>query len=82
MVQAGGVEPLDALGRKQIAVSDQAADDSVRAYPGEDGIELRMQQGLAARDGDERGAQAGDLVDAPVHFFKATGSEKSSYSLQ
>ena len=68
MVKPGLVQLLDALRREQIAVGDQAGNDAVRANAGNDVIELGMQQGFAAADGDERGAQRGQLINAAVHF--------------
>ena len=68
MVEAGAVEPRDALGRQQVAVGDQAGDDAAPANPPDDFVKLGMKQGLAAADGDDRGAQCSKPVDAAKHL--------------
>jgi len=70
MVKPSLVQLVDTLRREQVTVGDQAGDDSVRTDTGNDVVELGMQQGLTAADGDERSAQRRQLVHAPVHLFE------------
>ena len=78
----GAIQPLDPVRRQQVAVGDHARDGAVAADADDQVIEFGMQQRLAAADGDDGGAEIGQLVDAPKHFGTGTGFEKSSYSLQ
>src|SRR4051812_38442693 len=67
VVQPGVVEPLDALFYQQIAIGDHAGDGARRADAPDNVIQLRMQQRLAAADGDDGRPQFAQLVDALVH---------------
>ena len=68
VVQAGAVEPRDALGRQQVTVGDQTGDDAAPANAPDDFVELGMKQRLATADGDDRGAQCSKPVDAAKHL--------------
>jgi len=48
MVKASAVQALNAIGREQITVGDQAHQDGIRAHVRDDLVELRVQQRLAA----------------------------------
>ena len=83
MLEAGAIQPLDPLGGQQVSVGDHAGDHAVRADVRDDLVEFGMQQRLAAADGDDGGAQLGQMVDArAASSSSGTGLEKSSYSLQ
>jgi hypothetical protein len=68
--ETGTIQTLDPVGDEKIAVGDQAGHDSVVADAGDDGIELGMQQGLAAADGDDGGAHGTEAIDAAEHFVR------------
>ncbi len=82
VIQAGAVQALDAVGHQQVAVGDHAGDDAAAAHGGDDLVQIRVQQRLAAGKRDDAGAQVGQLVDAADHDVGRDGREKSSYSLQ
>ena len=69
MVETGAVEALDAVGGEQVTVGDETGDGAVAADAANELVELGVQQGLAAADGDDRGAQAAEVVDALEHDF-------------
>ena len=73
MVEAGLVEALDALGYKQIAVGDHAGHAAVVANAGDDRVEVGVEERLAAGDGDDGGAEAGEVVDAADHLIEGDG---------
>ena len=52
---------------QQVSVGDQAGDHAVLADAADDVVELRMQQRLAAADGDHGRAQLAQLVHAAEH---------------
>ena len=54
--EPGAIEALDAVGHEQVAVGDQAGHDAVLADAGDDGVQIGMQQRLAAADRDDGGA--------------------------
>ena len=64
------IQPLDALGRQQVAVRDDPREDSVPAHARDDLVELRMQQRLAAADRHDRRAHLRQAIDPPKHFSK------------
>jgi hypothetical protein len=66
--EAGAVQALDALGCEQITVGDQAGEHAAAAHVRDEFVELRMQQRLAAADGDHRGAHVREQIDAAFHF--------------
>ena len=63
MVQPGAVQALDALRGEQIAIGDQARQHGIGADVGDDLVELGMQQGLAAAEGDDGRAQPRQVID-------------------
>src|SRR4051812_11543817 len=69
VVEAGSVERLDALDGQQISVGDESSDRADLANARDNALELRMQQWLAAGDGDEAYAEASEMVDATLHLF-------------
>ena len=73
VLEAGAVEPLDALGGEQVAVGDHAGDHAVAADAGDDQVQVGMQQRLAAADGDDAGAQVGQPVEPLVHVVERHG---------
>jgi signal transduction histidine kinase len=64
------VQPFDALRGEQIAVGDHARDHAVAADVRHDQVQIGMQQGLAAADGDDGSAQRGQHVEALAHGFE------------
>jgi hypothetical protein len=82
MVEPGAVQPLDAFRRQQIAVGDHPGDHAALANVRHDPVEVGMQQRFAAGDGDDRGAQLASWSSRWNITSRATGFEKSSYSLQ
>ena len=71
MIQARLVELLNAVHRQQVSVGDHAGDHAVVADAADDVVEFRVQDGLAAADGDNGGAEARQVVNAIEH-----GSER------
>jgi hypothetical protein len=65
----GAVEALDAVGGEQVAVGDETGDCAVAADAANELVELGVQQGLAAADGDNRGTETAEVVDALEHDF-------------
>ena len=70
MLQAGAVEPLNAVGGEQIPVGDQPGDHAAAADMGNDIVQLRMQQRFAAADGDDVGTETGEMVQTPAHHVQ------------
>ncbi len=56
-----------------VAVGDHAGHGTGLADAGDDGVEVGCSERLAARDGDDRGAQTAQLVDAALHLGKRNG---------
>src|ERR1017187_8058988 len=73
MLQAGAIEALDPLGGQQVAVGDHAGDDAVAAYAGDQQVEIGVEQGLAAGDGDDGGAERRQVVQPGVHGVHRDG---------
>src|SRR5579862_2712707 len=73
VVEAGVVEALDAIGGEQIAVSDHAGNHALPANVPNDLVEVGMQQRLAAAEGDDRGAQSRQMIDARLHRLQRHG---------
>src|SRR5260370_29019362 len=72
-LEAGSVQSLNAVRNQQIAVGDKAGDHAVVADVANHVVELRMQQWLATRDGDNRPAPLGELVHSLEHFAGGHG---------
>src|SRR5437867_13216440 len=53
MFQARPVQPLNAVGGEQVSIGNHPGENAVLAYAGDNGVEIGMQQRLAAADGDE-----------------------------
>src|SRR6185437_7584819 len=73
VVEAGVIELLDALRRKQITVGDEPGNDAVGADAANNVVKLSMEQSLAAADGNESCAERRQLVNAVVHLFERYG---------
>ena len=73
MLKAGAIEALYAVGGQQVAVGDHAGDHAVAAYAGDQQVEIGMEQGLAAGDGDDGGAERRQVIQALVHGFHRDG---------
>ncbi len=83
LIEAGGVEAADAIGGEEIAVGDQDGDAAVMADAGDGEVEIGMEEGFAAGDGDDGGAEGGEGVDTlESRSAVGTGLEKLSNSLQ
>jgi hypothetical protein len=67
------IESLDAVGVEKIAVGDDPGDDAVVADAANDFVEIGMEQRFASADGDYRGAEPAQAVDAALHFFERHG---------
>ena len=77
------VQLLDPLRDEEVAVGDQAGHHAADADMADQGVEIRVQHRLAAAEGDDRGAEVGQLVDAPAHRRRsAPARDTLSYSLQ
>ncbi len=74
--EAGAIQPLDALRHQQVTVGDHPGDDAVFADAPDDGVQIGMQQRLAAADGDDGGAHRAQQVDAAKHFLGGNGLGK------
>ena len=72
-LEAGTVETLDAVGGEEIAVGDDSGDDAVVADAADDFVEIGMEERLASADGDDRGAERAQAIDAGLHFFERHG---------
>lgn len=68
VLQPRPVEPLDALGGQQVAVGDEPGHDAVVAHAADDLVQLRMEHGLAAADGDDGGAERRQPVNPFEHI--------------
>ena len=51
MIESGPIQPLNAVGREQISVGDQAGNHAMRPDARNNLVELRMKQSFAATDG-------------------------------
>ena len=67
VLQAGAVEALDALRGEQVAIGDHSRDHPVAADAGDDLVEFGVQQGFAAADGNDGGAEGGQVVEPLIH---------------
>src|SRR5262245_55172590 len=56
MIEARFIQRLDFLGREKVSVGDHAGDHSVMSNASDDLFDLRMKQGLASADRDDRGS--------------------------
>ena len=65
--EAGFVEALDAIRHQQISIGDHSGDAAVLANAPYDLVQLRMQQRLAATNGDHGRAQLTQLVHTLEH---------------
>ena len=63
----GVVQLLDALGRQEVAVGDEPGHHAVTTDAADQVVEVGMEHRLAAAEGHHRGAELGQLVDAPDH---------------
>ena len=66
-IEPGAVERLDAFRHQKVAVRDQAGHHAAAADVADQLVEVRMQHRLAAAERDDRRAELGQLVDAPLH---------------
>ena len=66
--EPGVIEALDAVGDQQIAVGDHAGDHAAAANARDHQVEIGVQQWFAARDGDDGGAEVGQVVQARGTF--------------
>ncbi len=73
MVEAGLVETLDAVRHQKVAVGDHAGEASVVADARDDLVQIGMGERFAARNGDDAGAEAGEMVDAAEHLVDRDG---------
>ena len=73
MLEAGAIEALYAVGGQQVAVGDHAGDHAVVADARDQQVEIGMQQGLAAGDGDDGGAERRQVIQALVHGVHRDG---------
>ena len=73
MLQAGAIEALDALGGQQVAVGDHAGDHAVAADARDQQVEIGVQQGFAAGDGDDGGAERRQVIQPLVHGVHRDG---------
>jgi len=73
VLEPGAVEALDALGGEQVAIGDDAGDHAVAANARQDGVQVGMQQRLAAADGDDGGSQVGQAAKPLAHHFERYG---------
>src|SRR5215470_12417510 len=76
VLEARAIQLSNAVRRQQIAVGDQASNDPGFADAYDDGVELRMQQRLAAADGDDGGAHRAEPVDPAEHLVERHGFRK------
>jgi len=53
MVEASAVQVLDALGSQQVTIGDQCRNAAVSSDALNDHVQVGMEQGLAAADGDD-----------------------------
>src|SRR6201987_2609398 len=70
ILEAGTIQPFDAIGYQQISVRNQPGNDSVLADPCDDGVQIRMEQGFAATDRDYPGTHFAEPVDSTEHFLR------------
>ena len=68
MVEPRVVQSPDFIRDEKIAVRDDAGDHVVMADPGNDGLDIRVQQGLPAADRDDFGSQLCQFVDSGADF--------------
>ena len=73
VLQPGAIQPLDAFGRQQVAVGDHAGDHAVLADARDDQVEIGVQQGFAAGDGNDGGAERRQVVQPRVHCVHRNG---------
>ena len=73
VLEAGAIQPLDALGGQKVAVGDHPGDHAVLADAPDDEVELRVQQRLPAADGDDGGAERRQAINPPVHLLNRHG---------
>src|SRR5207249_11683216 len=66
-IEARPIQLLDALRNEKVAVGDEPGHHAEPADPADQRVEIGMEQRLAAAEGDHRGAERLELVDAPVH---------------
>jgi hypothetical protein len=65
VVEAGAVQPPDALRSQQVAVGDQACKDPVAANLPDQYFEFGMEQRLAPAERNDRDPERGQPVNAP-----------------
>ena len=68
VVKTGAIEALDAIGHQQIAIGNHTGDAAMMPDPSDDLLQFRMQQGLATRNGNDAGAEAGQIINSAKHF--------------
>jgi hypothetical protein len=68
-LEAGVVQPLNALRNQEISVGDQSGDHSVPADAANDVVKFRVQQRFSAADGNHSCAQLAQFVHPAEHFF-------------
>jgi len=71
--EAGAIQAFYAIRDQEVSVGNQSGHHSVLANARDDGVEIGMQQGLSAADGDDGGAHGAQAVDALKHFFGGHG---------
>jgi len=73
VVEASFVQPLDPVGHQEVAIGNHAGDRAGLANLADDIVQLRVQQRLAAGDGNNGGAKPPEVVDAALHLFDVHG---------
>src|SRR5262249_13204669 len=74
--EPGAIEALNAVGSQQVPVGDEPGDDAPFHHLPDDVVQIRMEQGFAAADGDDRGPKLAQFVDAPEHRLSRHGLGK------
>ena len=70
VIESGAIEALDAIAAEQISIRDQSGDDTVRANPPDDVVQVRVKQWLSPAEGDDAGSQRRESVDAVKHVAR------------
>lgn len=73
IIESGFVQPFNAIGREQITVCDDGGNCVAFAGSSDQGVEIRVQSGLAAAESYDAGAQFAEFVDAPKHYIGGYG---------
>src|SRR5713101_2130026 len=73
MIKAGAIELLDAVGREQVSIGNQASDDAVTADATDNRFQLGMEKRFASADRNDGGPQRGQPIDTTEKLRRRNG---------